>query len=80
LDARGDLVFIALYKNNKCLIKPKMIKETEAEPLIKKYKTLGIYIQYKSVDIFSNLIYHLNHFKKVTNIHRLNPLYIKKPA
>jgi tRNA A37 threonylcarbamoyladenosine modification protein TsaB len=79
LDARGDLVFIALYKNNKCLIKPKMINEQKAEALVKKYQNYGVYIQYKSVDIFNNLIFHLKNFRKVISINKLEPLYIKKP-
>jgi hypothetical protein len=55
-----------------------MIKEKEAELLIKKHKSLGVYVQYKSVNIFDNLIYHIPHFKKVINTHKLQPLYIKK--
>lgn len=79
LDARGDLVYVSAYQNNKCLIKPQVMKVAEAELLIPQYKYLSVYIQYKSADIFNNLIYHISNFKKVTNIHKLHPLYIKQP-
>jgi hypothetical protein len=56
-----------------------MIKEKEAELLMKKYHSSGVYIQYKSVSVFNNLTYHLKNFKKIQSIIKLEPLYIKKP-
>jgi tRNA A37 threonylcarbamoyladenosine modification protein TsaB len=79
LDARGNLLYVALYKKNRCSIKPQLISNQHAQQLIKKYQNYGVYIQYKSVDIFENLIKHINEFKLVKNVLVLQPLYIKKP-
>ncbi|MDR1235344.1 MAG: tRNA (adenosine(37)-N6)-threonylcarbamoyltransferase complex dimerization subunit type 1 TsaB [Mycoplasmataceae bacterium] len=78
LDARGTMVYVAVYKNRKCIMKPTIITEQKAELLIKTYKNLGVYIQYKSVNVFDNLIHHLHDFTLVRNINTLIPLYVKK--
>ncbi|MDR0674962.1 MAG: tRNA (adenosine(37)-N6)-threonylcarbamoyltransferase complex dimerization subunit type 1 TsaB [Mycoplasmataceae bacterium] len=79
LDARSDSIFLASYNHNKCLTQPNMMKEKAAESLMKKYQNHNVFIQYKSVDIFNNVIYHLKNFKKVNDVNELKPLYIKKP-
>jgi tRNA A37 threonylcarbamoyladenosine modification protein TsaB len=79
LDAKGGLVFVALYKNNRCLIKPQLMQEEKVKSWIDKYKNMGSYIQYKSVSIFTNLIFHIKYFQKINSIHTLEPFYIKKP-
>jgi tRNA A37 threonylcarbamoyladenosine modification protein TsaB len=78
LDAKGNNFYFGMYKNNKPISKPTMIDGTQAESLVKKHRNKDIFIQYKSVDVFDNLVFHLQNFKLVKNIDALTPLYIKE--
>jgi tRNA threonylcarbamoyl adenosine modification protein YeaZ len=78
LDARGNNYFVSVYENNKLLIPPKMISNTELKSLTKKHHKLSIYSLYEHVNIFDNLLNHFKEFKIFKDINKLTPLYIKK--
>jgi tRNA A37 threonylcarbamoyladenosine modification protein TsaB len=80
LDAKGNNFYLGIYKNNKPIKKPTMITGDQAKTIISKHKKADVFIQYKSVNVFDNLLFHLKHFKLVKNIDNLIPLYIKKPV
>ncbi|MDR0739952.1 MAG: tRNA (adenosine(37)-N6)-threonylcarbamoyltransferase complex dimerization subunit type 1 TsaB [Mycoplasmataceae bacterium] len=79
LDARGELFYVAAYKNYKCILKPQIITNDKATTLIKKYKT-NVFIGFKNINVFDNLISNLTKFKYTKDINKLSPLYIKNPV
>jgi hypothetical protein len=79
LDARGDKIYVSVVKNNKIVVKPKIINVFELNNLIIKYKQLKIYKYFENSDVFKNLLFHLDDFCLVDDINKLQPLYIKVP-
>ncbi|GHU33112.1 hypothetical protein FACS1894166_07870 [Bacilli bacterium] len=78
IDAKGNNSYIAIYQNNKLIMKPQMIEKSKISSIRQKYQQLKIYTDYQSVDIFRNIIVHEDEFKLVKNICKLVPLYVKK--
>jgi tRNA A37 threonylcarbamoyladenosine modification protein TsaB len=80
LDAKGNNFYLGIYKNNKPIRPLGMISGEKVKTIIHKYPKQDIFIQYKSVNVFDNLLFHLEHFQIVKNIDNLIPLYIKEPV
>jgi tRNA threonylcarbamoyl adenosine modification protein YeaZ len=80
LDAKGGNFYLGIYKNNKPIQKLTMVCGGKAKIIMDKYDKHDIFIQYKSVNVFDNLLFHLKQFKLIKNIENLIPLYIKKPV
>ena len=79
IDAKSNKKYFAVYKNYKAIVKPKLVLESEVNKLTNKYK-LKQYVDYKNVNIKKNLLKHLSHFNKCSDINKLEPLYIKDPV
>jgi tRNA A37 threonylcarbamoyladenosine modification protein TsaB len=78
LDARGNQVYVSIYKNHKQLLKPHLMPLTKANQLIQKYH-LPVYKFYQQVKVRTNFYFHYKEFK-LTSPTQLVPFYIKPPV
>lgn len=77
VDAQGGKVYYAIVRDGKS-DKIDMCSNDELVHFAKKHH-LEVASDYQHVDIFKNLLTHLNNFKK-TSIEELTPVYIKPPV
>lgn len=77
IDAKSNRSYVCVYKNNKCLVKPKIVLNSELVKIKPKYKSLKIYENYEKVNVFENLLNLTNIFKKVNNFQDITPTYLK---
>jgi hypothetical protein len=55
-----------------------MIDSSGFNQMMTKFKDMKIYKYFDNIDIFKHLIFHIDDFKPIKNIKKLEPLYIKK--
>jgi hypothetical protein len=77
LDARGHKYYVCVIKNNKEVVKPRLVDEKQLNQIINKYKSLKQYRFYKDVDVFTNLLINIKRFKLVKNLDDFKSLYVK---
>ena len=77
IDAKSDKSYIAIYKNNKEILKPTIFLNTELEKIISNYKDAATVCN-KTDESYDNFLLHKKHFKLI-NTKDLQPLYIKLP-
>ncbi|XQP55368.1 MAG: tRNA (adenosine(37)-N6)-threonylcarbamoyltransferase complex dimerization subunit type 1 TsaB [Mycoplasmoidaceae bacterium] len=78
IDAKSNKLYLAVYKNEKEIIKPCLIDKKDLAKYKKKYK-LPL-IQDQTNDMYDNFLKHSRSFKKVQDIKYLEPLYLKNPV
>lgn len=77
IDAKSNKLYLAVYKNEKELVKPCLINAKDLAKYKKKYK-LPL-IQNQTDSMYDNFLKHTKSFKKVQDIEYLEPLYLKNP-
>ncbi|MCQ3908599.1 MAG: hypothetical protein MJ200_03515 [Mycoplasmoidaceae bacterium] len=78
IDAKSNKLYLAVYKNEKEIVKPCLIDKKDLAKFKKKYK-LPL-IQDQTDNMYDNFLKHSKSFKKVQDIKYLEPLYLKKPV
>ncbi|MCQ2748277.1 MAG: tRNA (adenosine(37)-N6)-threonylcarbamoyltransferase complex dimerization subunit type 1 TsaB [Mycoplasmoidaceae bacterium] len=79
IDAKSNKLYLAVYKNGKEHVKPKLIAKNELNKYLKKYSSLKL-VRNKTDYMYDNFLLHKNNFKKVQDIKYLEPLYLKNPV
>lgn len=80
IDAKSQKKYLAIYKNFKSLVKPMIIKNTDLNKYLKKYKKFQVFEDYKSINYKKNLSVNLNKFKLSKSYNSIKPLYLKNPV
>ncbi|MDR3163832.1 MAG: tRNA (adenosine(37)-N6)-threonylcarbamoyltransferase complex dimerization subunit type 1 TsaB [Mycoplasmataceae bacterium] len=78
IDAHGQMVFVAVYKNNRLQFKPQLMSSKDINKIIDKYPS-RVFKYYENINIVHLFAFHYQHFKLI-NPSQLKPLYIKKPV
>lgn len=78
IDAKSNKLYLAIYKNGKEIVKPKLINASELNKYRNKYK-LPV-VQDKIDHMYKNFFMHAKSCKKNQDIKYLEPLYLKNPV
>lgn len=79
IDAKSNKLYLAVYRNQKEVVKPCLIDKDDLTKWQKKYSSLPL-IQDQTDKMYDNFLKHIKGFKKVQDIKHLEPLYLKKPV
>jgi tRNA A37 threonylcarbamoyladenosine modification protein TsaB len=74
IDAKSEKTYICVYKENKKIVEEKIIKNSQINSYLNKFKSLKIYKNYEGINIFKNFIFWKQHYSDK----HINPMYIKK--
>ncbi|XQP56004.1 MAG: tRNA (adenosine(37)-N6)-threonylcarbamoyltransferase complex dimerization subunit type 1 TsaB [Mycoplasmoidaceae bacterium] len=78
IDAKSNKLYLAVYKNEKEIVKPCLINQKDLTKYTKKYSHLPL-IKDQTNNMYDNFLKHTKSFKKVQDIKYLEPLYLKNP-
>lgn len=76
IDAKSNKSYLAIYKDGKELVKPRLVNKLEKENILQKYSHLQIYSENELIN-YSIDLKIINLFKKCNDYIKLEPLYIK---
>ncbi|MCQ3907877.1 MAG: hypothetical protein MJ219_04090 [Mycoplasmoidaceae bacterium] len=79
IDAKSNKLYLAVYKQEKEIVKPCLIDKKDLTKYKKKYPNLPLIIDQTNT-MYDNFLKHSKSFKKVQDIKYLEPLYLKNPV
>lgn len=79
IDAKSNKLYLAVYKNGKEVVAPKLISADELNKYKRKYSSLPI-VKDETDNMYHNFLKHSKSFKKVQDMKYLVPLYLKNPV
>ncbi len=77
IDAKSNKYYLAVYDLKKTIIKPCLVDKIMKNQLIKKYKNFNYYFE-NFDNIYDFFLQKKSEFK-LTNVNKLEPLYLKEP-
>ncbi len=81
VDAKGQKSFIGVYKNNKVLLEPQLVLNSELKHIYDKYHDLKVFDESKVNDIYINHFFNLvDDIKEIKDPIDIEPLYLKSPV
>ncbi len=78
IDAKSNKLYLAVYKDGKEVVAPKLIDASELIKYQNRYKLPVVKDQTDTM--YDNFLLHAKDFKKVQDIKYLEPLYLKNPV
>ncbi len=78
IDAKSNKLYLAVYKNGKEIVKPKLINASALSTYKNKYKLPVVSNQ--TDHMYKNFSIHAKSCKKIQDIKYLEPLYLKNPV
>jgi tRNA threonylcarbamoyladenosine biosynthesis protein TsaB len=79
LDARGHKFYLGVYNQGKVIETEQVVTEDQLPGLIAKYTSQGyeVFQDYQQLDYRQNFLSLQSHFKLVTDVEDIAPLYVK---
>ena len=77
INAKSNKYYLAIYDLKKTIIKPCLVDQITKDNLVKKYKNFNCY--FENFDNYNFFLQKKNKFE-LTNINKLEPLYLKNPT
>ncbi|MCQ2956718.1 MAG: hypothetical protein MJ233_02505 [Mycoplasmoidaceae bacterium] len=78
IDAKSNKLYLAVYKNGKEIVAPKLINASDLNKYEKKYKLPVVKDQTDTM--YDNFLLHAKDFEVIQDIKYLEPLYLKNPV